>query len=349
MNVSSINISFKSAASIETAKKVADVILQYRRPFQKETLSKSDYAYLNEVISKKIAPSIDKANPIPVTIVGFSMKSPNKQKTISDFADRTEYETLEHLNNLTKKIKEVYPYGSDFKIFSDGRLFVGTIYGSSDDAVTKYIKTNKEFLNKLGTDEIKILSIDDFYHNTGDNLRKDLFSDFPIDKEKLIASIETDSFLRLYRQYMRDFYAKDIHTIDPKISCKESRKIGDKIALGVICAAESYDRFINSLYNQPYLRLSVHAKPVYDIKNKIGIFLNKLKENFPTPWHSAAVKITQKDGNEIFIYEKKSLLEKAHCQFIPNIEGKGAYYIFPSDKKYDFSKSFKENLQNNFS
>ena len=143
---------------------------------------------------------------------------------------------------------------------------------------------------------------------------------------------------------MRDFYAKDIHSINPAISCKQSRILGDKAALGVICAAESYDKFINSLYKKSHLRLSVHAKPVYDSQGKIGIFLNKLRSNMPTPWHSAAVEVNDEKRGSVFIYEKKGLIEQAGCGFISDFDGKGAYFIFPCDRKYDFSKSFKENL-----
>ena len=210
---------------------------------------------------------------------------------------------------------------------------MGTIYGSSDDAVTKYTNSNKDFLKILSNNEIKICSPDDFYDSKGEISRMGIFKEFPVDKTKIEAEIETDEFLKKCRHYMRDFYAKDIHAINPRISCRESRRLGDEIALGVICAAESYDRFINSLYKSPYLRLSVHAKPVYDKKGKIGIFLNKLKENFPTPWHSAAARITKDDGSEFFIYKKKSILEKLGCKFVPNKDGKGAYYEFPQNEK----------------
>ncbi|MBQ7450659.1 L-tyrosine/L-tryptophan isonitrile synthase family protein [bacterium] len=343
------NISFKSTTTQKVAQNVADVILSYRRPFQGDTLTRSDYSYLSDNISKRILPSIDKSEPLQIAIVGFSLKSPNKKKVISDIADRAEYETLEHLQELTKNIKSVYPYGSNFRIFADGRIFVGTIFGSSDDAVTKYVSSNKDILKKQSQKEIQILSLDDFFEGTNEEKRVMLFSEFPTDKEKIRNMIKTNSFFRTYYQYMRDFYAKDIHSINPEISCKKSRQLGNEAAFGVICAAESYNQFINSLYKEPFLRLSVHSTPIYDTQGKIGIFLNRIKKNLPTPWHSAAVKITDKDGNAIFLYEKKARLEKAGCYFIPDTDGKGEYYLFPPDKKYDFSKSFKENLMSDFS
>ena len=337
-------ISFKSIASNKVAQKVSDVILSYRRPFQGDVLSRSDYSYLSKIISEKIKPSINAAEPIPIGIVGFSMKSPNSKKVISQIADRAEFETLEHLSGITKEIKAVYPYGSDFKIFADGRIFVGTIYGSTDSAVSKYIKTNQNFLKKIQTDEIKLTTLDDIYGSDGNISRMRLFKEFPVNKEEMEAKTKNDLILKKYRQYMRDFYAKDIHAINPSISCKNSRLLGDEVAFGVICAAESYDKFIQSLYKKPFLRLSVHAKPVFDTQGKIGIFLNKLKGNFPTPWHSAAVRITDDNNVSHFVYEKKNLLEKAGCEFIPNTDGKGAYYVLPQGKKYDFTKSFKENF-----
>lgn len=350
MKVSSVNknLSFKSTASQKIAQKVADVILSYRRPFQNDSLSRSDYSYLSGIISQRITPSIDRAKPIPIGIVGFSMKNPNFQKVISESADRAEFETLEHLNNITREIKSVYPYGSDFRIYADGRIFVGEIYGSTDKSVSRYVETNKKLLKKIQPDKMKLLSIDDFYSPHGEISRMGLFKEFPVNKDEMEAIINSDPFLKIYRQYMRDFYAKDIHAINPKISNKKSREMGDGVAMGVICAAESYNRFINSLYKEPYLRLSVHSKPVFDKQGKIGIFLNKLKANLPTPWHSAAVKITKDNGEECFIYEKKSLLEKAGCIFTPDTDGKGAYFTFPHGKKYDFSKSFRENLVQNF-
>ena len=98
------NIAFKSLGTQKIAKQVSDIILSYRRPFKQETLGRTEYQHLTDVITQKITPSIEKGEPIPIAIIGFSLKSPSPLKTISAYADRAEFETIEHLKTITDEI-----------------------------------------------------------------------------------------------------------------------------------------------------------------------------------------------------------------------------------------------------
>ena len=339
-----ITNSIKSNPFRKTAIQTADKILENRRPFKSENFTTSDYKYLQERIATQALKFIQQDEKIPLVLIGFSMKSPSPAKTLSQFADRAEYEALNHLNNFTESISDVYDVGAKFKIYTDGRIFTDSIVGASDERVTKYIQGLRNFLTKLKSKKLDIIAPEDFYKTTGENARKMLFSDFPVKREEILSLLEKDIFLKEYKTFMRDFYAKDIRAQNPGLSIRQSRNSGEKVALSVICAAESLGRYVNSIFGDRMIRLSVHAKPVHDIQNKVGIYLNALKENCPMPWHGAALKIPQPDGSEKFIYEKKSILENLGCKLIPDIDGKGEYFELPLNIKYNPRLSFRENL-----
>lgn len=339
---------FKGSPSQKIADSVADIFMGYRRPFKAEKALTADIAYLHNRITSKILPFIQKGEKIPVVLVGFSMKSPSRLKTISPSADRAEFETLKHLQNITKQISKIYPVGSDMKIYTDGRLFVGSIVGSTDEAVTKYVAKLRTFLAKLGSNDIKLITPEDYYQGNYNQIRKQLFSDFFVDRQKMEQNIVNDPFLRQYKTFMRDFYAKDIRAITPSTSIKRSKIEGAEVAMKVICAAKSLDEYIKSVLGDKMFRISVHAKPIYDLYNKFGIYMNAMKQNFPMPWHSAAARLPKNQlPHDRFIYEKKFLLEKAGGKLIPDTDGKGAYYELPKSFQYKPNLSFKENLMLN--
>lgn len=329
MNISKINLFFKPNPVLQTASKIADIVLEQRRPMKNETFSKEDFSYLKNRVAKQVVPFVDKGQKIPIILVGFPMKSPSPLKTISSQADRAEFEAIRHLDKFTKNIKEVYPTGSDLKIYSDGRAFVGTIVGSSDEKVTQYVQGLRKFLKLQKTQDIEIISPEDFSPDKNvKSAREFLFSKFPVKKDELNQLLQKDLFLQEYRRFMRDFYAKDIRAQVPEMSIKQSKKLGAEVALGVISAAQSLDRYVKSIYGDAMLRISVHAKPVHDLYNKIGIFLNAAKSNCPMPWHGAAIKNINDNGESVFTYEKKCKLEKMGAHLIPDLDGKGAYYSF---------------------
>ena len=178
MNILPVNkttTSFKGSPAQKIADSVADIFIGYRRPFKDERIIYTDMHYLHNRIASEVLPFIQKEEKIPVVLVGFSMKSPSPLKTIAQNADRAEFETLKHLNNITQQISKSYPTGSDFKIYTDGRFFVGSIVGSTDEAVTKYIAKLKDFLSKLNSKDIKLITPEDYYQGTPSQIRKQLF------------------------------------------------------------------------------------------------------------------------------------------------------------------------------
>ncbi len=339
-----ITNTIKSNPYAKTAIKIADEVLALRRPFRGERFTNSDYSYLQTRIATRALPFIQRDEKLPVVIVGFSLKCPSPLKTISQNADRAEYEALSHLNNFCEKLTDAYDVGTDFKIFTDGRIFVDTIIGATDERVSNYNQELRSFLTKLKSKDIEIIAPEDFYKTTPQKARLQLFTEFPVNRAEMDVLLEKDAFLKEYKTQMRDFYAKDIRSQNPNLSIRQSKKQGLDVAMGVICAAESLRRYIHSVFNGSMMRLSVHAKPVFDFNNIVGIYLNSLKANCPMPWHGAAIKISQIDGSEKFIYEKKSLLEKCGCELIPNLDGKGEYYQFPDKFNYNPHLSFKENI-----
>lgn len=336
----------KSSPFAKIAIKTADEILAIRRPFKNENFARGDYLYLQERIANQALPFIQRDEKLPFVLIGFSMKSPSPLKTLSMSADRAEYEALKHLNVFTQRIQNIYDVGSDFKIYADGRIFVNKIIGSSDERVTTYIQGLRSFLAKLKNKSIDIIAPEDFYKTTPENARNYLFQDFPVDRNEMQALIEKDNFLKQYKTYMRDFYAKDIRAQKTAMSIRQSRKLGEDVAMSVICAAESLGRYVKSVFGEKMIRLSVHAKPVKDLYNKVGIFLNSLNANCPMPWHGVAVRIPTIDGSEKYIYEKKNILENIGSKLVLDNEN-GAYFELPHEFNYNPNLSFKENILRN--
>ena len=338
-------ISFKSAACQKVAHDVAELILSYRRPLLSETPSLQKQEYLISYVTQKIMPSIKKERPIPMVILGFPMKSASAKKVISAHADRGEYESLEHIKGLTQRIRDIYPAGSDFRIFSDGRIFVETIYKANDSNVSTYLKDCKKILRSQNASDVKIYSAEDFYTGSYDKVRQNLFSDFPVSREDVHKKLMQTKETRDYLTNLSVFYANDMRGADPSLTVKQAKARAKDIAEGVIQTSSSYDKMIRNIYGGDYVRLSVHPYPSINPDNKIGFFLNKDFLQEPTPWHSAPVRITSPEGKEHFIFEKKSVIESTGSELIPDKDSKGAYYQYPEHLPYDFSLSFKENFK----
>jgi len=324
MKITKINndISFKSLASEKIARDVGKYVLGFRRPFKNEVLSKESKEYLLSIIAEKSLPFINKEEPIPMTIVGFSMKCPSPLKVISQNADRAEFESLKHLNNFTSEFSEIYKPGAKLDIFADGRMFAKSIIGFTDEKITQYVSQLKTFLKNFQLTKLQIHTPEDYISGNFDEIRSRMVKEFPANRQKINA----DTFTQEYRRFMRDFYAKDIRAQDKSISIKESKKMGEQVADEVISAANTYSDFVKSLYPEGMIRLSVHGKPFDNGEKKIGIFLNSQKSNCPMPWHSAAFKVDSKNKDDIFLYEKKIILEKSGAKLMPNEDGKGCFY-----------------------
>lgn len=348
INFLKANLGFNiGCSSDKISKRIADAILEVRRPFKNENYSESEKRVLKERIAGQVYASVKDNKAIPITIVGFSMKCPAPGKCISQDADMAEFSALKTLKHLTDKVSEIYTKGCQLNIFADGRLFVNTIVGSKDELVTKYNLKLKKFLNILEADKIKLITPEDYCSGSPDEIRSKMFSRFPTDIENLKKRIALDPFLSVYKTFIRDFYAKDIRAIEPKKSIRQSKREAENVALGVIAAADSLDRYIYTVIPPGSLRVSVHAKPVNDLYNKVGIFLNELKSNCPMPWHGAAVKIPQEDNSAKFIYEKKSILEKFGCELVSDNIDIGPYFVLPKKFNYDKTLSLKENFIKN--
>jgi pyoverdine/dityrosine biosynthesis protein Dit1 len=69
---------------------------------------------------------VERKEPIRMLLPGFPFKSPNtKDKVLGVLPDLGEELALKHLDGLCEKIKDIYEYGAECHITSDGLVYNG--------------------------------------------------------------------------------------------------------------------------------------------------------------------------------------------------------------------------------
>lgn len=70
---------------------------------------------------------IEHGKPIRMVLPAFPAKSPSRDKTLSHLPDHGEELALRNLNELCKRIGQIYEPGARIVICSDGRVFADVV------------------------------------------------------------------------------------------------------------------------------------------------------------------------------------------------------------------------------
>jgi len=215
---------------------------------------------------------------------GFPCKSPNHSKKVfGPLPDYGEARALERLDLLARQIEQVFPYGVEILIVSDGRLFADVI-GVSDDAVTAY---GAEVKTLITSNRVTFLSLEDILgQGSPDCLRKTIDQKYSEDLSRLKERcLHEPDALRLYLGFTK-FLSLDLEKRHLESRTAFERRC-KQLALVVMQRSDAFSCLIKETFPE-YLRLSIH--PHQSSVEKLGVWLISNDDGAGTPWHNVVVR-----------------------------------------------------------
>jgi len=225
----------------------------------------------------KISYFVQDNNPIIFTMVGFPYKSMNTQdKVLASQADAAERYSLEFLQNILDKIKNIYTPGAQLLIFTDGIIFCD-IEKTSDETVINY----EDALKTMSFDmpNIKIVTMRDVCPNKTPEHIRTIISNMHPSVKKFSKTVCDDKKVQ-----------EDIDILTKRITFELAPLSLSSHEIKTLCTQEihrsmQYSHFLQNYRPKNSIRCSVHYQS--DVSNKLGL---KLSNSFITPWHGVLVE-----------------------------------------------------------
>lgn len=229
---------------------------------------------------------IESRQPIEMVILGFPAKSPNRQKTFSEHADMGEVEGLRTLNQLCKKISQIYPPGARVNICSDGHIFADLVH-VSDANIDRFQKEIEKIIAQFDFDTLSTFSARTVYPRlNGNALRTQMVKDFAQELTEIRKECQaTEDGRGLFNGIHRFLFEDDL-VLFPELSRSQARERSKQRAYSVIQRSQAFSRLVAAHFPDA-VRLSIH--PHTATSEKLGIQLVPSDNRWATPWHNVLV------------------------------------------------------------
>lgn len=267
---------------------IANIIYEYALTYDiTKPKQPSNQHALNgfEYIKKKITQAVVQHLPIQFALVGFPYKSQNTvDKVVSPHADGAETYSLNYLNSLLTKIKNIYPPGAQMTIFTDGLAFAD-IEGVPDTAVLSYEADIKKMASPLSGITIKGLS--DLIPNSAPAQARAHLMTYQPSLQTFIHQYTTDHTLKQSVEHLASWLALEFN--HPACPPQVKQQSIQNIAQQLIHRGLQYSAFLQPFRPAHVIRLSVTYQP--DVSQKMGCKLSP--SSSITPWHGILVSDAQ--------------------------------------------------------
>ncbi|RUR29255.1 L-tyrosine/L-tryptophan isonitrile synthase family protein [Legionella qingyii] len=293
--------------------KILNLLSEHRRIPEDEKIDHSVAEFSDKVI-KKIDSMVTKGEKIRIVAPAFPEKAPVRGKTLSDSPDMAELLSLEHLNNLCKKIESVYGPGAEVVIYTDGFAFADVFPDiHSKEKRENYLTKLQGMIEKNDLKNIKIINLAgqvdlNQYAETEEHFRQRL---------KTPQNDEDRNSINLYRGQIQ-FFTTELKMGYPEKSGSKIKKEAEIIARGVARMSAALSEYL-SIIEPDALRISCPPKTV--ASDKIGLWLHEDHPEGGTPWHNAAV------------FELSELTNKCIVSFMKAQEAKEKGYLLQMDQE----------------
>ncbi|MCX6117063.1 MAG: isocyanide synthase family protein [Proteobacteria bacterium] len=282
--------------SVNISRQILEILMPYRRLIS--TAECCDVSFCNQCASHhagKIQRFIEDQAPITFALPAFPSKSPNLSKVFSARPDQAEKMALRFLNRLCQEIGEVYSFGANIILCSDGRVFSDLI-GMQESDVTDYQEIIAEMIREDGLDHLTLFSLDEVSHGKSfDEVRAWLLEHFGSSLADFKASVvrggagsNESSDLEAHRMYcgITRFLVDDMDRTNINMTKNQIQKDCKTRAAKVIQRSNAWSEFIGEKFPNA-VRLSIHPQSCG--AKKLGIHLIGT-EAWMTPWHGVLVE-----------------------------------------------------------
>ncbi|WP_454783376.1 L-tyrosine/L-tryptophan isonitrile synthase family protein [Legionella sp. WA2022007384] len=289
-------------------------ILSEHRRIPEDEKKSHDIAEFSDKAVKKIDAMVTNGEKIRIVAPSFPEKAPVRGKTLSDSPDMAELLSLEHLNNLCKKIESVYGPGAEIVIYTDGFAFADVFPDiHSKEKRENYLAKLQSMIEKNDLKNIKIINLAgqvdlNKYAETEEHFRQRL---------RTPQNDEDRNSINLYRGQIQ-FFTTELKMGYPEKSGSKIKKEAEHIARGVARMSAALSDYL-SIIEPNALRISCHPKTV--ASDKIGLWLHEDHSEGGTPWHNAAV------------FELSESTNKCVVSFMKAQDAKEKGYLLQTDKE----------------
>lgn len=314
----------KAESDHEQARAILSELLLRRRLLPDEENTPDDFEAEVAPHLEKVLSMVREEKPLRMILPAFPFKSPNRGKTLGPLPDFAEKHALEQLHGLCQRLGAIHPPGAKLVICSDGRVFADLLQ-TSDEDVSAYGKTLREFAHRIHPDTFEFFNLDDVFTDLDDYdvFREELLICYGEELRSLRKRCQEEKHARAMYQGITRFIFEDYLGIDPfrNQSRTSVQKVARVIAYRVIQRSNAWSRLLQEHFTDA-LRLSIH--PQYRVSEKIGVFLGEADSAWTTPWHSVAVK-----ENGKVMLRKRAEVEQANGMLV-FVEGRPSHYEMPA-------------------
>lgn len=240
-----------------------------------------------ELRLQRIRKFVRAQQPVEMVILGFPAKSPNRNKTLSDRADRGEVEGLRTLDRICGEIARLHRPGAVTHVCSDGHVFADLV-NVTDANVDRFQGEIEEIVARFGFTKLRTFSARRVYpEHDGDALRRRLVREHAKDLDATRAEcLETDEGRALWCGIHRFLFEDDL-VLFPDLSRNRVRERAKQRAYEVIRRSQAFSSLVAATFPDA-VRLSIH--PHVHASAKLGVRLVPSDDRWATPWHNVLVE-----------------------------------------------------------
>lgn len=245
--------------------------------------------YYQIPIMQKIEAQMVQKKTLQFLLPAFPAKSPSPKKTAGYHPDLGEVLALNNLNEMCKKISNLYEPGAEVIICSDGRIFSDVVM-VSDKIIDEYSEWIKSIIIEFDLKHLSTFAMDDLHQEmNGPELRERLVWQYAksLDEVRFLV-INDDDFRGLFNG-VHKFMLEDQMGLpeNANISKNQINKKTKNLTYELLRRSDAWSTLLLDHFDDA-LRLSIHAYPL--THEKFGVKLVHSSEKWATPWHNVTVK-----------------------------------------------------------
>ncbi len=240
-------------------------------------------------IMKKIAAHMNEKKTLQFLLPAFPAKSPSLEKTAGVHPDLGEVLALSALNELCKKITEVYEPGAEVIICSDGRVFSDVVM-VDDETIDQYSEWISNIIREFKFTHLSTFAMDDVHRDLkGPELRERLLWQYAKSVEEVRYLVVNDADFKGLFNGVHKFMVEDQNGLaeNKVLSKNQLSKKAKNLTYELIRRSDAWSNLLTDQFDDA-LRLSIHAYPLHH--EKFGVKLVSSSEKWATPWHNVTVK-----------------------------------------------------------
>lgn len=240
-----------------------------------------DIPLMKDMVKKMMA-----GQKLTFVLPAFPAKSPSPLKTSGIHPDMGEVMALSSLNEMCRKISEVYSGGAEVVICSDGRVFSDVVM-VDDETIDVYQRGIQEIIEGFNLVHLKTFSMDDLHPElSGPELRERLNGQFAKCVDEVRHLVRTDSQYNSLFNGIHKFMVEDQMGVSVKSKNQINKEMKEK-TYELLRRSDAWSALLKH-YMKDTLRLSIHPYPL--THEKFGIKLLPTSTKWATPWHNVTVK-----------------------------------------------------------